>query len=726
MPQNVLKMSAVQKEESFLLLLLCLPITVASAIGIRSLLNLASVSFGLESSSGALWALGGVLFLLAFISMVAIWKYVHVIFRLSDKEKGLRRNTLLMEGFFEKNPSIMWVKNLEGSYNLVNSSFREFTGSTDIPIEDISHSIIFSDRNASIMADQDKQVLKFKSPMEFEAIWHDEKGPRNYSILRFPLLKENGEVFAIGGIANDRTDQVSARRALRESEKQFRSLVESAADAILISNDDGAILLANKQAEKIFLLSRGQLMKANILDLLPELDVDNLPKPATTTLVLDEERGNEQNLVSMLAVDSEGNNIPVEAAISTTQTESGRTNTCIVRDVSDRLKLEAQLRESQKMDAIGKLTGGMAHDFNNLLGVMMGNIDLAIRKMDPDSPLLVRLETAKRAGARGAELTQRMLAVARRQPLKPKPNSIKAIIEDMGDMLPRTLGPDIEMRYDISASLPNVLVDRSGLENVILNLAINSSHAMPDGGKFSISSRLLHLSKDSSAVEYENMSPGMYVQISISDTGIGMSQATLSRAFEPFFSTKERDKGSGLGLAMVYGFAKQSGGNVHISSEVGKGTNIDIFLPASKVKLEETVVSKSPGIGLLGKASGKVLIVDDESDLLEVTSSYVRDLGFKVLPAPDGNFALKILEQNPDIEYLLTDVVMPGGVNGVSLAQQVRKRLPNIKILYMSGFPSGVIADKSGIELDAPLLTKPFSYEELMSAMDELVCEVAA
>lgn len=726
MSQKDAKLAALQKEESFLLLLLCLPITIVSAIGIRSLLNLASVTFQLEKSSGALWGLGSVLFLLAFVALVAIWKYVHVIFRLNDKERGLRRNSVMMEGFFENNPSCMWVKDLEGNYSLVNKTFRENSGSDEIPKEGAAHLKDFMEKNVVMMEDQDKQVLKFKSPMEFEAIWHNGDMPRNYSILRFPLINEEGEVFAIGGIANDRTDQVSARRALRESEKQFRALVESAADAIFIANDQGDILLANKQAERLFLLSRGQLIKSNLKTLLPELDLDSFPKPNSNGLALVDDRASEQNLISMLAVDSEGNNIPVEAAISATETESGTTNTCIVRDVSDRMKLEAQLRESQKMDAIGKLTGGMAHDFNNLLGVVMGNIDLAIRKLDPQSPLLNRLQTAKKAGARGAELTQRMLAVARRQPLKPKPNSLKDIVDDMGDMLPRTLGPDIEMRYDICSSLPDVLVDRSGLENVILNLAINSAHAMPDGGKFVISARLLHLTKDSSAVEYENMSPGQYVQVSIMDTGVGMDEITVSRAFEPFFSTKERDKGSGLGLAMVYGFAKQSGGNVHISSEVGRGTNIDIFLPASKVAAKKKPLSKILGTGLNGKASGKVLVVDDESDLLEVTTSYVRELGFNVLPASDGNLALEMLQQNPDIEYLLTDVVMPGGINGVALAQEVRKRLPNIKILYMSGFPSGVIADKSGIELDAPLLTKPFTFEDLISAMDELICEAAA
>lgn len=708
-------------------IVLCLATAILSAVGFLSLLDVFSTYAETATGSGVFWILGGVLLLLPSAAMMAIWKYLHLTASLNGKERGLRRNIQLLEGFFDTNPSIMWVKNMKGGYSLVNQGFREFFESKDIPVEHIDISKILAGANANLMADQEQQVVKFRSPMEFEAIWNTAGGRRHYSILRFPLLNEDGDVFAIGGIANDRTDQVNARRALRESEKQFRSLVESAADAILITNERGELLLANKQAERIFLLSRAQLMKSNLQDLLPQLDIDSIPVPNPKKLPLSNDKVNEQKLISMLALDSEGNSIPVEAAVSAIETESGITNTCIIRDVSDRVKLEAQLRESQKMDAIGKLTGGMAHDFNNLLGVIMGNIDLALRKLEQDSPILKRLETAKKAGARGAELTQRMLAVARRQPLMPKPNSIKAIVEELGDMLPRTLGPDIEMSYDIKSDMPHVLVDRSGLENVILNLAINSAHAMPDGGKFSISSKVLHLTQANPIVEHETMSPGLYVQTSLTDTGTGMTQETLSRAFEPFFSTKERDKGTGLGLAMVYGFAKQSGGSVQISSEVGKGTTIDIFLPATQELRKETQQRARPtSIGLHNEAPGKVLIVDDECDLLEVTSSYMEELGFNVISASDGNLALKLLERNPDIEFLLTDIVMPGGINGVSLAKKVRKRLPNIKILYMSGFPSGVIADKSGIELDAPLITKPFSFEELVTAMDEVICEVAA
>ncbi|MFT4814761.1 MAG: PAS domain S-box-containing protein [Pseudohongiellaceae bacterium] len=719
--------SAFRKGEFTPLLVLCLAITILSLIGFLRLLDIFPTYAEIETYSGVFWILGSVLFVFALAGMMAIWKYLHLGASLDVKERELRRNIQLLEGFFDTNPSIMWVKNMEGGYSLVNQGFRELFDSKEMPVESIDFSKIFTGANATLMANQEEQVVKFRSPMEFEAVWTTANGAKHYSILRFPLLNEDGDVFAIGGIANDRTDQVNARRALRESEKQFRSLVESAADAILIANDRGELLLANKRAERIFLLTRGQLMKSNLRDLLPELDIESIPKPNFQNHPLSGDRVNEKNLISMLAQDSEGKSIPVEASISAIETESGTTNTCIVRDVSDRVRLEAQLRESQKMDAIGKLTGGMAHDFNNLLGVIMGNIDLALRKLEEDSPILTRLETAKKAGARGAELTRRMLAVARRQPLMPKPNSIKAIVEELSDMLPRTLGPDIEMSYDIKSDLPHVLVDRSGLENVILNLAINSAHAMPDGGKFSIRSKVLHLTQANPIVEHDTMSPGMYVQTSITDTGSGMTQETLSRAFEPFFSTKERDKGTGLGLAMVYGFAKQSGGSVQISSEVGNGTTIDIFLPAAKEMQEETQQRARPtSTGLHNKASGKVLIVDDECDLLEVTSSYVKELGFDVISASDGNLALTLLEGNPDIEYLLTDIVMPGGINGVSLAKQVRKRLPNIKILYMSGFPSGVIADKSGIELDAPLITKPFSFDELVAAIDELVCEVGA
>ena len=703
------------------------PVLLLSAVAVTGFFQLGSQLNEIGLGHSNLWIVGATYLLLILIAGIALWKYAAIRLKLQAKEREFHQNTLLLEGFFEKNPSIMWVKNVEGGYNLVNQSFRAFTKLKDVPVEKIDHGRLFKHVNSAMMVDQDKQVVRLRQAMEFESVWPAEEGLRHYSILRFPLMNEKGEVLGIGGIANDRTDQVNARKALRDSEKQFRSLVESAADAILIANINGSVLLVNKQAEKIFQFSRGQLMRKKLMNLLPDLDIEPYRLPADAGNTVIQERTPEQNLISMLALDSEGNRIPVEAAVSASETESGVTITCIVRDVSDRVKLEAQLRESQKMDAIGKLTGGMAHDFNNLLGVIMGNIDLALRKLGTDHPEGRRLEIAKKAGERGAELTKRMLAVARRQPLKPEATSISSVLEEMGAMLPRTLGPDIEMKYDLTKKLPNVLVDRSGLENVILNLAINSSHAMPNGGKFYITSEVMHLTRENPIVKLDNMTPGMYVQVSVTDTGEGMSKETLSRAFEPFFTTKDRGKGTGLGLAMIYGFAKQSGGSVRIYSEPGIGTTIDLFLPVAKESAQEKSHRPSINSRAMTRRTGseKVLIVDDEYELLEVTANYIEELGFQVLAASDGNLALRTLEKNPDIEYLLTDIVMPGGINGVALAKEVRKRLPHVKILYMSGFPSGVIADKSGIELDGPLITKPFSFEELVSAIDELACEAA-
>jgi len=669
------------------------------------------------------WALtSAMIFAIILLTAFASHRFTGMIIALRNKEAQLRQSKSLHEGFFEKNPSIMFVKDLEGNYNLVNESFHRFTETSEQDFEDITLAKFFPDQTNKITQDQDKQIIEYRQPMEFEAKWNGSAGDQYFSILRFPLLDDRGEVYAVGGIASDRTDQIKARKALRESEEQFRSLVESAPEAVLITNVLGKILLVNKQSEKLFKYSRGRLLRMQMKQILPEIDIDRLIKARSRNT-----SGSQiHQLTSMHATDGEGLEVPVDVAISTTETESGLTITFIVRDMSDRSRLEAQLRQSQKMDAIGKLTGGMAHDFNNLLGVIMGNIDLAQRKIDKTSPEYQRMDTAKKAAGRGAELTKRMLAVARRQPLQPKPTNINDIIKEMADILPRTLGPDIEMKYDINENVPDVLVDQSALENVFLNLAINSRDAMPNGGKFYLTTDVIHLSKDSPLAMQDDMLPGAYVQISVTDTGEGMTQETLSRVFEPFFTTKERGKGTGLGLSMIYGFVKQSEGNIRLYSEPGVGTTLDMFLPVSKEKSKKRITETIDTEKLLSRFDSlKVLTVDDEYDLLEVASAYLEDMGFEVIAATNGEHALKSIERNPDIDLLVTDIVMPGGMSGTELARKVKKRLPDIKVLYMSGFPSGVIADKSGTDLDAPLLTKPYTVDELSEALEDLLHEPA-
>jgi PAS domain S-box-containing protein len=660
------------------------------------------------------------IFIIMILTAFAARRFAGIVVALRNKEVQLRESNSLHEGFFEKNPSIMFVKDLEGNYSLVNESFHKFTESSETDFENITLSHFFPDQTNEITQDQDRQIVEYKQPMEFEAKWNGSAGDQYFSILRFPLLDDQGEVYAVGGIASDRTDQIKARKALRESEEQFRSLVESAPEAVIITNVLGKILLVNKQAEKLFKLSRGRLLRSKVADLLPDIDLDSFIRMRTKS----GDSSQVHQLASMNAADGEGLQVPVDVAVSTTETESGLTITILVRDVSERSKLEAQLLQSQKMDAIGKLTGGMAHDFNNLLGVIMGNIDLAQRKIDKGSPEYQRMDTAKRAASRGAELTKRMLAVARRQPLQPKATNINAIIKDMADILPRTLGPDIEMKYDLNENVPDVLVDQSGLENIFLNLAINSRDAMPNGGKFYITTEILHLTNENPLAMQEDMHAGTYVQISVTDTGEGMSKETLGRVFEPFFTTKERGKGTGLGLSMIYGFVKQSEGNIRIYSEPGVGTTLDIFLPVTLEKSKNSIAdSADPQKEEIRFDGMKVLAVDDEYDLLEVASAYLEDMGCEVIAATNGEQAMKSIASNPDIELLVTDIVMPGGMNGTELSKKAQEQIPEIKILYMSGFPSGVIADKSGTDLDAPLLTKPYSLEELTSALEDLLHE---
>lgn len=658
--------------------------------------------------------------LLAFVVALAAWKYASILKGLQQKESELSQKLLLVEGFFERNPAMMWVKDLHGGYLAVNHAFRKFTNTEDTPVECVHHEEIFGKVNADAMVDQDRQVVEYKLAMEFEGVWPGKEGKSYYSILRFPLFNNKGEVIAVAGIANDRTDQVRARKALRESEKQFRTLVESAPDAVLISNSGGKILLVNKQAEILFGLSRKELLRRTLDEVIPNIDLKQLEAKVSGS----DSGPIEKNLFSTTVEDNEGQEKPVEVAISTSKAEEGVALTCLIRDVSDRIKLESLVRQTQKMDAIGKLTGGMAHDFNNLLGVVMGNVDLAARKLDDDSPLRKRLDTIRKASESGADLTKRMLAVARRQPLQPKATNINRIIEEMSDILPRTLGPDVEIRYSVRENVPAVLIDKSGLENVILNLAINSRDAMPNGGEFKICTDIVHLTESNPFVKQDDVTPGTYVLISFSDEGEGMPEDVLQRVFEPFFSTKERGKGTGLGLAMSYGFVKQSGGSIQIFSEVGKGTKLDILLPVCE---EEEVVSSMESTKIDSVLSGnnceKVLVVDDEPELLEVTKTFMEDMGFDVISASNGQEGISALRNHPDTNLLFTDIVMPGGINGVKLAKTARDEVPGIKVLYMSGFPSGVIADRSGMELDAPLITKPYSMKELASALDVLLRE---
>jgi PAS domain S-box-containing protein len=380
-------------------------------------------------------------------------------------------------------------------------------------------------------------------------------------------------------------------------------------------------------------------------------------------------------------------------------------------DITETKNLEQQLRQSQKMEALGQLTGGIAHDFNNLLGVILGNLDLLERAVAGDEVALKRVQAAQRASIRGADLTRRLLTFSRREQLNPEPVDIPSAIAETVELATRALGPEIKISTRCDPGLPQVFVDAAALENALLNLAVNARDAMPRGGSLIVSAHLADLAGSHALAQTGELEPGKYVRVAVTDTGHGMSRETLERALEPFFTTKPRDKGTGLGLAMVYGFIKQSGGAIRLYSEPGIGTAISLYLPladASAVSDAQRPASAESFENLGGIA----LLVEDEADLLDLADAFLVELGYTVIRAMDGASALAAAEQADRIDLIVTDIIMPGKMNGIELASRIRAMRPGIKTIYTSGFPAEALAERSGKLEDGPLLHKPYQRSE--------------
>jgi PAS domain S-box-containing protein len=395
--------------------------------------------------------------------------------------------------------------------------------------------------------------------------------------------------------------------------------------------------------------------------------------------------------------------------------------------IEQREKAEEALRQSQKMEAVGQLTGGIAHDFNNLLTIITGNIDAARRHIGEGGEVRVQraLGNALVGAERAAILTQRLLAFSRRQPLAPRPIEPNKLVAGMSDLLRSTLGETVEVETVLGAGLWRVEADPHQLENSILNLAVNARDAMGvgedgGGGKLTIETSNTHFDRDYAA-QNPGVSPGQYVAISISDTGSGMDQATLEHAFEPFFTTKEVGRGTGLGLSMVYGFIKQSGGHLKIYSELGEGTTVRIYLPrlvGAAMDERSDEVSGAPE----GSRDETILVCEDDDDVRAYTVDALRELGYRVLEAHDGPSALRLLErQEGSVDLLFTDVVLPGGMTGAVLAAQARTMKPDLKVLFTTGYARNAIVHHGRLDPGVELITKPFSYATLAARIRDML-----
>lgn len=393
----------------------------------------------------------------------------------------------------------------------------------------------------------------------------------------------------------------------------------------------------------------------------------------------------------------------------------------VEREQAEALRLaEEQLRQAQKMEAVGQLTGGLAHDFNNLLTGMMGNLELlqvrvSCGRLDDLDRLI---NSAQGAGRRAAALTQRLLAFSRRQTLDPKPTDVNRLIAGLEDMLRRTVGAGNEIEVVGAAGLWTANIDAGQLENALLNLCINGRDAMPEGGKLTIETANKWI--DDRTAQERDLEPGQYISLCVTDTGTGMSPETIRRAFEPFYTTKPIGQGTGLGLSMIYGFARQSGGQVRIYSELGQGTTVCIYLPRHHGDVDEAL-EHSDGDTVENGKGQTVLVVDDEATIRHLVDEVLDELGYTVIGAADGAAGLKVLQSGAKIDLLITDVGLPNGMNGRQVADAARSLRPGLKVLFITGFAENAAVGNGHMETGMELLTKPFSLNALTTKVANML-----
>jgi len=398
------------------------------------------------------------------------------------------------------------------------------------------------------------------------------------------------------------------------------------------------------------------------------------------------------------------------------------TNEKLGAEIIERAKVEDQLRQVQKMEAIGQLTGGIAHDFNNMLAVIIGALNIMQRRIEKgDMNIGPFVQAAIDGAMRGGSLTQRLLAFARKQVLEPRPVDANKLVSGMSDLLRRTLGETIQTEVILAGGLWRIYADAHQLETVILNLVVNARDAMPEGGKLTIETANTHLD-EGYVGRHTDIPPGQFVLLCISDTGTGMSPEIMAKAFDPFFTTKSAGRGTGLGLSQVYGFVKQSGGHVRIYSEPDQGATVKIYMPRYHGSGDDVIVHKAVDITTLpkGRGSETILVVEDEDAVRALTVEGLKDLGYNVVDAAGAEDALELLDRHPGITLLFTDIVMPN-VNGRQLADEAVKRRPGLKVLYTTGYTRNAVVHNGTLDPGVRLLGKPFTLDMLARTVRDII-----
>lgn len=505
-------------------------------------------------------------------------------------------------------------------------------------------------------------------------------------------------------------------RATAEQIGEYRarlaSIIDSSEDAILAKGLDGTITNWNRGAERIYGYAAEEVIGKNIRMLVPSDRPEEIPEILTKIA-----RGEAIEHYESVRVTKGGRRLNVSISVSPLRDTSGEIvgASAIARDITEQRRAEDQLRQAQKMEAIGRLAGGVAHDFNNVLGIINACAEFLRDRIDPASEPATYVENIKKATDRAAALTRQLLAFSRRQVVKPTILGLNDRLKDITKLLRPLMGDDIEIQVVPRTDAAIVEADPGQLDQIVMNLAVNARDAMPKGGRFILETDAIEFDEHF-AEQHRPLKAGKYVMLAVSDNGVGMDKATLSRIFEPFFTTKEAGKGTGLGLSTVYGIAQQNGGHIWVYSEPGRGTTFKVYLPSAAHKLTSQTSKESETVA--PKRAARILLVEDDEMMRSLTRKLLQEQGYSVIEANNGKVALEWAEANPgQIDLLLTDVVMPA-VSGPELAERLSRSHPGLKVVYMSGY-TGELMEASERLKHGILLEKPFTRTALLNVLHQ-------
>jgi len=534
-------------------------------------------------------------------------------------------------------------------------------------------------------------------------------------LTAYPLRAGAGPPTHLIGLVEDVTERKLAERQRLESAQRLRALLEAAVEAIVTIGEDGTIQSVNPATERLFGYAAGELVGQNVKILMPS------PYRQEHDGYLARYRETGEKRIIGIGREVEGQRkdgtvFPVDLAVSEVRVGEERLFMGTIRDLTDRKLLEESLLQSQKMEAIGRLAGGVAHDFNTVLGTISGYAEMLRDAAAGDgSPIRHYAERIHRAAQRGADLTRQLLAFSRRQEVRPRWVDVEAIMAETGDMIRRLIGEDIALEQEVEPGLGQIAIDPGQLQQVLLNLAVNAADAMPRGGRLSLRWRAAELARET-LTEGGALPAGPYAVLEVADTGVGMDEATRRRIFEPFFTTKERGKGTGLGLSTVFGIVQQWRGGITVASKLGAGTTFRVFLPGVEgagAAVAET--PPAPRTSVRGRPSERVLLVEDDDMFRGLVREVLARAGYEVLEARDPEEARSSCrEAGASVDVLVSDVVMPGG-SGVELAAELRSRFPGLRVVLMSGYSDEALASRDLDEAAADdFIEKPFSLDELL------------